>query len=479
MISATTLAALTDEVGAAVESTPSLLADYAADWWPLATKRAALGDPIGRPAGVVTPTDAEQVARLVAFATAHGVPLVPWGLGSSVVGSPLAEADAILCDLSQLTGIVALSDEDLLVRVRAGMLGSDLEEELATYGLTTGHSPQSLDRSTVGGWVATRATGQFSSRYGGIEDMLVALEVALPGHGLVRTPISPRPALGPDLAGLLVGSEGTFGIITEVTLRVQPIAETRLLDTLRFEDVGTLIDALRGIARSGIRPFLVRGYDHAETAHVSAGDLDGCALMIGVEGPEGPARADYDATVALATAAGGSPVGPAVTEAWMGRRYDFSTIENLVASHGGYAETIEVAALWSKAEAVHAAVTGALAGHAQEVLGHFSHIYPQGTSLYVILLGQAEDDTAAVAALEGIWPAAMRACEESGAAIAHHHGVGIARLPWLPNALGATAGPLEAVKRALDPAGVCNPGKLTVPPRVPPSGQRPPSEAKP
>lgn len=444
-----------------VVTDPALLADYAADWWPLAIKRAASGEAMGHPDAVVTPTSAAQVAELLALARAHGVPVIPWGLGSSVVGAPLAVGGGVMCDLSQLTGITALSAEDLLVTARAGTMGMDLEHELNRHGLTLGHSPQSLDRSTVGGWVATRATGQFSSRYGGIEDLLVSLEVALPEHGLVRTPLAPRVSLGPDLAGLMVGAEGTFGIVTEVTLRISPIAEHRELEAVGFDDVDALLAAMREISQLGVRPYLLRGYDDAETAHLTGSDGNGCVLLLGNEGHPAVTEAAHAACLKAASAHGGRPMGGGLVEAWLDRRYDFSTIENIVAEPGGYAETIEVAALWSNIAPLHRALIDALASHADAVWGHFSHIYPQGTSLYVILTGQAADDAAAVRRLEGIWDTAMRVCLEEGSAIAHHHGVGLARRPWLSEALGDAAAPLRAVKAALDPHGICNPGKLT------------------
>ena len=452
---------LLDDASSEVVTDPRLLEDYRTDWWPLAIKRAASGAPMGNPEAVLTPSNAAQVVEALALAKAHGVALVPWGLGSSVVGSPLATRGGMVCDLSRLTGITALSREDLLVSVRAGTMGMDLEEELNRHGLTLGHSPQSLDRSTVGGWVATRATGQFSSRYGGIEDLIVALEVALPEHGLVRTPLAPRASLGPDLAGLMVGAEGTFGIVTEVTLRVSPLPEHREHEEVRFGDVTSLLAAMRDISQLGVRPYLVRGYDEAETAHLTGGPIDGCALMIGNEGPEAVARAAQQACLEVARAHGGEQRGSDVVDAWLARRYDFSTIERIVARPGGYAETIEVGALWSGIESLHRALTRALADHADEVWGHFSHLYPQGTSLYVILTGQDHDDEAAVARLEAIWDTAMRVCVEQDASIAHHHGIGLARQPWLGDALGDTAAPLQAIKAALDPAGVCNPGKLT------------------
>jgi alkyldihydroxyacetonephosphate synthase len=397
------------------------------------------------------------------WATESGVPITPWGLGSSVTGASLPLRGGVALDLTSMSRVTLLDEANLLVRVQAGKLGLELENELQARGYTLGHSPQSLDRSTVGGWVATRGTGQFSSRYGSIEDLVVALSAVLPTGELVETPMVPRAAMGPDLRHLFLGAEGTTGVVVEVTLKIFPLPELRLLEALRFETVDAGVAAMRLITRVGLRPFLVRFYDRAEAPY-AMGDPhlagDGCVMFLGVEGVAAVASAEMAAALDVCTRQGGERLGAAPVEAWMARRFDFSGVEKVLQTPGGVAETIEISHFWDQILDTYAAMKLALAPLATEVLGHFSHVYPQGTSLYLILLGQAADDAAAEERLQRIWDVAMRTALEQGAAVSHHHGIGLARLPYLAEALGSALPVLQRVTATLDPGGVMNPGKL-------------------
>ena len=180
----------------------------------------------------------------------------------------------------------------------------------------------------------------------------------------------------------------------------------------------------------------------------------------GVEGVRAVAEAEFDAAVAICEAQGGLALGPAAAESWMLRRFDFSAVENLLARPGGLAETIEVAHFWDEILGTYRALKDALAPYATEVLGHFSHVYLQGTSLYLILLGEVAGAAEAEVQLGEIWDTAMSIALQRGAAISHHHGVGIVRLPYIAEALGSGMVVLERIKQALDPHGVMNPGKL-------------------
>ncbi|HYB28015.1 MAG TPA: FAD-binding oxidoreductase [Solirubrobacteraceae bacterium] len=443
--------------------TDDLLA-HSYDVWPVATKWRQQGKQPFRPDAVVRPASVEQVSRVLAWASRERIPVTPWGLGSSVTGAPLPTHGGVVVDMSSMRRVLAVDETNLLVRAEAGKLGIELERELGARGYTLGHSPQSLDRSSVGGWVGTRAAGQFSSRYGNIEDLVVALTLVTPTGEQVRTPMVPRAAIGPDLKQLFIGAEGALGIVTDVTLKIFPLPEHRRLETVRFRRVEDGVGAMREIMRVGLRPFLVRFYDADESRH-AVGDpaFAGCAMFLGVEGVRAVAEAEFKVAVTICKAHGGRPLGPAAAEAWMDRRFDFSTVENLLAKPGGLAETIEVAHFWDHILRTYRALKGALAPYAAEVLGHFSHVYPQGTSLYLILLGEVADDATAEARLGKIWEAAMSVALEHGAAISHHHGVGVVRLPYIARALGSGAAVLGQVKAALDPAGISNPGKLGLP----------------
>jgi alkyldihydroxyacetonephosphate synthase len=306
--------------------------------------------------------------------------------------------------------------------------------------------------------------GQFSSRWGGIEDLIAALTVVLPDGQIVQTPLAPRMALGPDLKRIFIGSEGTLGVVTDITLKIFPRAEHRLFETLSFPTVEAGLNAMRQMVQSGLRPFVVRLYDEDESRYLLPDDgAPRNILILGFEGVERVARAEYDAALERCVAQSGELLGPATALHWMERRFDFSIVESRLNRPQGFAETIEVAHFWERILQTHFSLKQALSPYADQVLCHFSHVYPQGTSLYTILLGEATDAAGAEQQLLRIWEVAMETCLQVGAALVHHHGIGLARQPYLPPALGANLDLFRRVKSALDPAGILNPGKLEGP----------------
>lgn len=431
------------------------------DAWPVAAKWKNQGKRPFAPDVVVKAHSAEQVSKILKWANENNIPVIPWGGGSSVTGQGLATNGGIMLNTMSMSKVIALSDESLMVKVQAGKYGHQLEQELNDHGYTLNHSPQSLDRSTVGGWVATRAMGQFSSRYGGIEDLVVTYTVVLPTGEIVETMNVPRGAVGPDLRHVFMGAEGTMGVITDVTLKIFPVLEFRLFEAVTFDSVEAGVTVMRQIMRQGLKPFLVRFYDVVEARHAMQDkSFNKCVMFLGFEGVETVALAEYESVMAVCAAQGGEKIGPAPVESWMSRRFDFSTVENILAESGGLAETIEIAHFWDGILETYYELKEALSPYAAEVLGHFSHVYPQGTSLYVILLGKDKDDATAEANLLEIWDVAMRICVKNGAAISHHHGSGLARLPYVSDALGSSIPILQKIKAALDPNEIMNPGKL-------------------
>lgn len=444
----------------AVLTDPETIESHSHDAWAVTAKQLQRGEYPHRADAVVRVTDDSQVATTLAWANETGTPVTPRGLGSGVTGAAVPAHRGVVLDLSGLTGVVELNETDLTVTARAGTRGNTLEQELHDHGYTLGHSPQSLELSSAGGWLATRATGQFSSKYGGIEDLVTGFSVVLPTGETVRLPDSPRAALGPDLRHLFLGSEGTLGVVTQVTLKIFPLPEHRAVEALRFPDVRTGVEAMRAIMRAGLRPFLLRYYDPAEAAlTMNESGFDGCAMFLGSEGVRQVAEAEQQVALRIATEHGGQSLGPAPVERWLEHRFDYAALEQILRAPGGVVETIEVAHRWSGILDLYTDLTSAIAPLAG-VLGHFSHTYPQGTSLYLILLGEEADAAAAETRLLEIWDTAMRVSLRHGAAIAHHHGIGLARLPYVREALGENATVLDRVKQALDPGSILNPGKL-------------------
>ena len=444
-----------------VSTDRDVLDEYSHDCWPLQTKLRMLGLHEHRPDVVVRARSAADVAVVIRVAAVHGIPLTARGLGSSVTGQPLPTRGGVVLDLGQLARVIEIDPVDLTVTVDAGWNGGALEAELNGQGLTLGHSPQSLFRSSVGGWLATAATGQFSSRYGGIEDLVVALQVVLADGQAVTVDGSPRSAVGPDLKRLFIGAEGTLGVITSVTLRVARLPESRLVEAFRLPDIPTCLSVMRAIVQSGQRPSLVRGYDEVEARHAMEDrSFDGCVLFLGNEGVASVAAAEHGWQREVILRAGGTSLGPDPVTAWLERRFDFSSVERRLALPGGYAETIEVAHTWHHIDDLYNALKARLNPLADEVNGHFSHAYTHGTSLYMIVFGTVESDLAAVDRLRQIWHAAMEVALQHGAVLSHHHGPGLARVQFLREAMGSSFTLLQRVKSSLDPQGLLNPGKL-------------------
>ncbi|MDR1512853.1 MAG: FAD-binding oxidoreductase, partial [Propionibacteriaceae bacterium] len=451
------IATLVDQV----VTDPDALDATSHDTWPMTTKWAAVGRHPHRAEAVARVSLPGQVSALLAAASAAGVPVTTRALASSVTGQPIPTQGGVVLDIMGLEPKLEVNETDLVVTASANYLGSAVENHLNQLGYTLGHSPQSLLRSTVGGWLATLATGQFSSLYGGIEDLVVAYDVILATGEQIRLEAKPRAAMGPDLRQLFIGSEGTLGVITEVTLKIFPIAPVEILQTYSLPSVRSGLEFMRAQAAAGLRPFLLRLYDADEARHAMVDPaFASCCLFLGSRGLEGVAEAEFAALDRLVVASGGQPLGPDGAAAWMDRRYDFSSVEDKVATPGGIAETIEVAHYWSGVEGLYDDLKATLAPLADEVLSHFSHVYTQGTSLYMILFAQVADDEAAIARLEDIWSATMATCLAHGAELSHHHGGGLVRSPYSRRSLGSAHLVLDKVKQALDPAGILNPGKL-------------------
>lgn len=446
----------------AVITDPAVLDGRSHDTWPVATLWAKLGRHPHRPDAVVLATSVQDVVRTLLAASAARVPVTAWGLGSSVTGQPLPVHGGLVLDLSGLVGEPDLNEIDHTVTVPAGTRGSDLEAWLTERGYTLNNSPQSLGRSTVGGWIATRETGQFSSRYGGVEHLVIAYQVVLVDGTICDVGQRPRAAMGPDLKAIFLGSEGSLGIVTRVTFKVFDARVHRIVEAFTLPTVPAGLTVMRRISQSGLRPFLVRFYDVDEAGHaVRDRPVNSPILFLGHEAEvDAVAEAEHAASTAIVLEAGGVSLGADPVTAWMDRRYDFSSVESLLAEPGGYAETVEVANLWSRIGPMYDDLKEALGPLADEVLGHFSHVYDQGSSLYMILLGRAPDDEIALARLEQIWQIAMKVVVAHDGEVSHHHGGGLARQQWVQQSLGSGYPLLRRLKDGLDPQHLLNPGKL-------------------
>lgn len=433
------------------------------DTWSLSVLRSMRDQIETAPFAVVSPMSTAEVAAALAFANRNQIPVVPFGAGSGVCGGVLPDRNALVIDLRRMNRILELNETGLYTRVQAGMMGGVFEAELNEKGYTARHFPQSIDLSTVGGWVATRAAGQYSTRYGNVEDILLALEAVLPDGTIVRTKLGPRAATGPDLRHVFLGSEGALGIVTEVTYRVLPVPESTAMLSFLFPSMHDGLEAIRLFMRAGWRPPVVRLYDGTETTRLfpSAANGDNCLLLLLSEGPEAMTRAESEACAAICRANGGSDSGAEPVERWVKERNHVPTFESLY-EKGLVVDTIEVAVTWERIDELYSSVIAALqtVPGILAASGHSSHSYAQGTNIYFTFVAYPSDKTQAEATYMSCWEKAMEATLACGGTIAHHHGIGRLRAPWMGRELHAGLDVLRTLKRALDPNGIMNPGVL-------------------
>ena len=444
-----------------VERLPAVVdadrAEAGRDWWPLAMTWALDGEVPGLPAVVTQPTTADEVATILRLCSEHRVPVTAAGGRSGVVGASIPIHGGVVLDTTAMTGIVAVDDPSLTIEVLPGTFGDELEAELReAHGLTLGHWPQSVSLSTVGGWLACRSAGQLSTRYGKIEDMVVGLEVVLAEGTVVRTGGAPRAAVGPDLTQLFVGSEGTLGVITRAWLRCHPAPTAEAKAAYGFPTMDDGLDACRRILRRGATPAVLRLYDPTESKR--SHDTDLAVLLVYDEGE--PALVDSAMALVSEECMAAHRLDDALVDGWFGHRNDVSALESLTRK-GFVVDTMEVAGPWSALPRIYSDVVAALGAveHNLAASAHVSHSYGDGACLYFSFAGRPPADAKDRYYVDA-WNAATGAVLAAGGALSHHHGVGLNRGRFMADALGTGLGVLAAVKAALDPAGVLNPGKL-------------------
>ena len=272
--------------------------DHSHDAWSVSIKTRQQGKDDFFPDVIVYPQSEKEVSTLLAWASESKVPVTPWGAGSAVTGAPLPLSGGVSLDMSRMNKILNLDQKNLTVTVQAGIMGDKLENYLSERGFTLNHSPQSIDRSTAGGWVATRSTGQFSSRYGGIEDLLLGINVVIPNGEIVEIKPAVRPSMGPDLKEIFLGAEGTMGVITKVTLKIFVVSENQIYEAISFDTVLAGIETMRKIMQVGIRPSLIRFYDEDESRYATKNDsFSGCIMFLGFEGISLVSIAEYNTAV--------------------------------------------------------------------------------------------------------------------------------------------------------------------------------------
>lgn len=443
---------------------------YARDRLPFAVFEERAGEIAGDvPRLIVRPGNADEVAKVVAHAHRHRIPIIPYGNGSGVLGGAIPLGGEITVDLRRLDRIVAINETDATVTVEAGMNGAAFEQELNAAGFTTGHYPQSIEISTVGGWAACRGGGQASSRYGKIEDIVVGLKAVLPdGTPLEVRPVA-RRSVGPSVRDIIVGGEGAFGVITELTLRIWKKPEIERGVVLAFPSMQAALDSARAIMQAEIRPQIVRLYDRAEsderTKDIALFRDKPFLAIFAFCGSEPLVSVEQEAALKIAASFGGEVTSDEPYRHWKQNRY--IAYSQMWHDKGYFNDTIEVTANWSKIPALYDAIAKAVrAVHPDVHFGaHWSHVYPEGACQYMTVRLPPMPEAQALPLHARLWDTVEGLTLDHGGSIAHHHGAGLFRGRWMARELGAGLGVLQAVKDALDPDNLLNPGKLGLRPR--------------
>ena len=470
---ATNVAALLRDLAAVCPTStqPVDLAEHARDWWPLAMRWALQSQVPQLPLVVASPRNIDEVQRAMRICAAHDVPVTVTAGRSGVSGASIPLFGGVVLNINELQGVVSVDRTSGVVEVLAGTFGPDLERAVAEHSLTVGHFPQSFDISTVGGWVACLGAGQFSTRYGKINDMVVGLEVVLADGSLIRTGGAPAAAHGPDVSAMFIGSEGTLGIITRVWLRAHDVAPVRRKTAYFFPTFSAGILAMREAIRADATPAVLRLYDATESQRSHGGDGTTCTLIVLDDGEQ----EIVDATLAVVdryARAHGAVIAPVErVDHWLAHRNDTSGLQALT-KKGFVIDTMEVAAPWSAMNEVYSNVCRAVLAidGARSISAHVSHSYLDGACLYFTFVGTIstrEINSASTDEHEAlylaIWNAAQRAALEAGGNLSHHHGVGLNRGRFMREAMGSAFDVLVAMKQALDPNDLLNPGKLGLP----------------
>ena len=442
------------------------------------------------PDGVAFPTTVSEVGEVMEYALKADAMVIPWGGGTSVAGHltvPESARPVLTLSLARLNRLVSLDPGANLAVFEAGVAGPDLEAQLSAQGFTLGHYPQSFELSTLGGWIATRSSGQQSMHYGRIEALTAGVEMLTP-RGSWTLPPFPASAAGPDLRQVVLGSEGRMGIITRATVRVSAKPEKEAFYGACFPSWHSAADALREIAQKKIPLCMTRLSNHVETVTNMAlsghetqtailkkylkirgiGEEDSCMVLFGVTGTEEMAGAAHAQAASILRRHKGVIIGQAMGKAWEKKRFLIPYLRNTLWDAGYVVDTLETAVTWDRATTtmrnMEGAIREALASENERVhvFTHLSHVYPTGTSVYTsFVFRPGATPSATLARWAKIKKAASEAIVASGGTISHQHGVGMDHAPYLPAEKGRVGMEvLGEIVKFMDPDKRMNPGKL-------------------
>lgn len=487
--------------GGRASTDPADRAAYARDLWPRQQIRTRAGEAaIAPPAIIVWPADVQEVAEVLRFAAERGIPAVPYGAGSGVCGGISPDDRTILIDVKRMDDIDRVDPDTLTCSAGAGIIGQNLEDQLNAKGYTFGHFPSSIYCSTLGGWIACRAAGQTSGRYGKIEDRVLGLTFV---DGMGKIWRADHDGDNAALLPLLIGSEGIYGVVTEAKLRLDPAPTERQFSSWLFRHTEDGLEAIRRIYQAGLRPAVARLYDPFDSmisrsfkskdkgetrdpSDTSTGPgvglrslvriirrpsavnrlidladpaMGGAKLVLVWEDDPEIGRAESTEAKRICSGFRAHDTGEGPARHWLAHRHSISYRQSAFFAAGAFVDTMEVAATWSRMWPMYESVRKALSPHVF-VMAHFSHAYPEGASIYFTFAGAASDDSAALDRYDETWRSGLRAVVDAGGTLSHHHGVGRSKAPMMRREQGVAVDVVRSIKRSLDPHGILNPGSL-------------------
>ncbi|MFN2104849.1 MAG: FAD-binding oxidoreductase [Candidatus Promineifilaceae bacterium] len=442
---------------------------YATDWFWIPQMWLDRGEKPVKPDYIVHPGSAQEVAAILRVANNFRIPVVPWGGGSGSQGGAAPVFGGILMDMKRMNRIIEIDEVSLTVTAEAGINGQQLEWALNEKGLTLPHYAASSNCATLGGYLAPRGSGTISTKYGKSEELVLSMQVVLPTGEIIQTPIVPIHAAGPDYFHLFLGSEGVFGVITEATMQVEYMPETRLLRAMLFDDLTSALEAGRLMMTKRLEPMVIRLYDPTETASrvkkILGYELEGAYMVMGFDGDADIAALQEQKAMEICAELGGRDLGREPGEKWWNHRYDFYYPPKNLKFPWMYGTTETITTFANLEKLYWAERTAVLESYPEwdiKFIGHFSHWFHWGASLYTrfIIENPPEDAEEAIRLHNRIWNAAMTAVIENDGLINEHHGVGLKLSRFMRRQYGPAWPMMERIKNALDPKGIMNPGKV-------------------
>jgi alkyldihydroxyacetonephosphate synthase len=419
---------------------------------------------------VVLPENVEQVSRLVKLAATHRIPIIPWGGGSGSQGGIMPIYGGITLDLKRLNRVIEINQKSQTVTAQAGINGYELECALAQEGFTLPHYPASVHAATLGGYLACRGSGVLSTKYGKAEDLVLNMQVVLPNGEMIRTLPLPNHAAGPGILQLFVGAEGCYGIITEATMQIEQLPETRLFRAFLFDDFSQGIEAGRQIMLNRLQPSVIRLYDAPSTIkqvqRVLGVKIDrGAYMVIGFDGFSDLAHAQEQHAIRICASLGGKDVGEEAGWHWWNHRYDFYFPSKTLDFPWMFG-TMDTLCTYDKIENLYWTLKHTLedkyAENKLQFIAHLSHWFPWGVMVYdrFIIEEPPWDWQEALALHNEVWNTAIRTVIACGGVLNEHHGVGLKLARLMREQYGSAFQVLEGLKQSLDPHNILNPGKM-------------------